>query len=72
MIEPLAKFIDWHALQLAATLWLRSAGKWNKAEAKLAEAVDFLNGPGLFLLKASLPNSNLNRKFISDFHRRAV
>jgi hypothetical protein len=42
MIAPLAKFIDWSALQMAYTMGLRHAPK---AEWKLEEALEFLNGP---------------------------
>lgn len=41
----MAKLIDWYSLQLASTLWLRSARKWRNDETKLSEAVEFLNGP---------------------------
>ena len=42
MIAPLAKFIDWSALQVVYAIALRSVpeSKW-----KLAEALEFLNGP---------------------------
>src|SRR5580658_3765784 len=46
MIAPLAKFIDWSALQMAyAVVGLRHAPrpKW-----RLAEALEFLNGPDFF------------------------
>ena len=46
MIAPLAKFIDWSALQMAyVVVPLRHAPKpkW-----KLAEALEFLNGPDFF------------------------
>jgi pimeloyl-ACP methyl ester carboxylesterase len=52
MIAPLAKFIDWSALQMAyAIVGLRHAPrpKW-----KLAEALEFLNGPD-FMPAASDP-----------------
>jgi Alpha/beta hydrolase domain containing 18 len=42
MIAPLAKFIDWTALQMASITGLRHAPK---AEWKLEEALEFLNGP---------------------------
>jgi hypothetical protein len=45
MIAPLAKFIDWYVLQCAGTLRLKSVRKWNVPNAKLAEALKFLNGP---------------------------
>jgi pimeloyl-ACP methyl ester carboxylesterase len=43
MIAPLAKFIDWSALQFAATL--PSIRKCARGDSKLTEAVEFLNGP---------------------------
>lgn len=43
MIARLAKFIDWYALQFAATL--PSIRKCARGDSKLAEAVEFLNGP---------------------------
>jgi hypothetical protein len=51
MIAPLAKFIDWSALQVVFAIWLRSVSmsKW-----KLEEALEFLNGPD-FLPAASDP-----------------
>lgn len=52
MIAPLAKFIDWSALQMAyAVVGLRHAPKpkW-----KLEEALEFLNGPD-FIPAASDP-----------------
>ena len=46
MIAPLARFIDWSALQLAYTVvGLRHAPK---PQWKLKEALEFLNGPGFF------------------------
>ena len=42
MVAPLAKFIDWSALQLAYTAGVRSVPK---AKWKLEEALVFLNGP---------------------------
>ena len=51
MIAPLAKFIDWSALQVVFAFWLRSVStsKW-----KLEEALEFLNGPD-FIPAASDP-----------------
>src|ERR1017187_4648048 len=43
MIAPLAKFIDWSALQFAAVL--PSIRKCVRGDSKLTEAVEFLNGP---------------------------
>jgi len=47
MIAPLAKFIDWYALQFFWTLRLKSVGKWrvDAVNSKLAEALQFLNSP---------------------------
>ncbi len=47
MIAPLAKFIDWSALQFFWAIRLKSVRKWNvnNANSKLEEAVQFLNGP---------------------------
>jgi hypothetical protein len=42
MIAPLAKFIDWYALQFAAML--PSIRKCARGDSKLAEAIEFLNG----------------------------
>ncbi len=51
MLAPLAKFIDWSALQVVFAFWLRSVSmtKW-----KLEEALEFLNGPD-FIPAASDP-----------------
>jgi hypothetical protein len=43
MLAPLAKFIDWYALQFVATF--PSIRKCARGESKLTEAVEFLNGP---------------------------
>ena len=43
MIAPLAKFIDWYALQVAAMV--PSIRKCARGNSKLTEAVEFLNGP---------------------------
>jgi hypothetical protein len=43
MIAPLAKFIDRCVLQAAAAGF--SARKCDKGNLKLAEAIEFLNGP---------------------------
>ena len=43
MIAPLAKLIDWYALQVAAML--PSIRKCARGDSKLTEAVEFLNGP---------------------------
>ena len=42
-IAPLAKFIDWYSLQVAALL--PSIRKCARGDSKLTEAVAFLNGP---------------------------
>src|SRR5215210_4372032 len=51
MIAPLAKFIDWSALQIVYAIALRNVPrpKW-----KLEEALEFLNGPD-FIPAASDP-----------------
>ena len=43
MIAPLAEFIDWYALQVAAML--PSIRKCARGNSKLTEAIEFLNGP---------------------------
>ena len=43
MIAPLAKLIDWYALQFAAML--PSIRKCARGDSKLTEAIEFLNGP---------------------------
>ena len=43
MIAPLAKFIDWYALQAIAML--PSIRKCARSDSKLTEAIEFLNGP---------------------------
>jgi pimeloyl-ACP methyl ester carboxylesterase len=43
MIAPLAKFIDWYALQAAARL--PSIRKCARGDSKLTEAIEYLNGP---------------------------
>jgi len=43
MNAPLAKFIDWHALQVAAML--PSIRKCARGDSKLTEAIEFVNGP---------------------------
>jgi len=43
MITPLAKSIDWSALQVAA--FLPSIRKCARGDSKLTEAIEFLNGP---------------------------
>ncbi len=45
MIAPLAKSIDWLALQAFWMLRLKSVRKWNIADLKLTEAIELLNGP---------------------------
>ena len=68
MIAPLAKFIDWYALQ-AASVFIISARKCDRGNTKLAEAVEFLNGPN-FIPAESKPaelefTSNIHFKFPS-------
>jgi pimeloyl-ACP methyl ester carboxylesterase len=56
MIAPLAKFIDWSALQLVYAKQLSCLSTWNVAATKwkLEEALEFLNGPD-FIPAASDP-----------------
>jgi pimeloyl-ACP methyl ester carboxylesterase len=63
MIAPLAKFIDWCALQAASVL-LVSARKCDRANVSLAEAIEFLNGPN-FIPAESKP---AELEFISNIH----
>jgi hypothetical protein len=68
MIAPLAKFIDWCALQAASVLII-SARRCDRGNTKLAEAVEFLNGPD-FIPAESKPaelefTSNIHFKFPS-------
>jgi len=63
MIAPLAKFIDWCALQ-AASVILISARRCDRSNFKLAEAVEFLNGPD-FIPAESKP---AELEFTSDIH----
>jgi pimeloyl-ACP methyl ester carboxylesterase len=68
MIAPLAKLIDWCALQAGSVL-LISARKCDRGNTKLAEAVEFLNGPD-FIPAESKPaklefTSNIHFKFPS-------
>ncbi len=51
MLAPLAKFVDWSALQMVYAIGLRAAPE---ARWKLAEALEFLNGPD-FIPAASDP-----------------
>jgi pimeloyl-ACP methyl ester carboxylesterase len=67
VVAPLAKFIDWCVLQ-AATVSI-SARKCDKENAKLTEAIEFLNGPN-FIPAESKPaelefTSNIHFKFPS-------
>jgi hypothetical protein len=50
MIAALAEFIDWYALQAAATL--PSIRKCARGDSKLTEAVEFLNGPNFIPAKS--------------------
>jgi pimeloyl-ACP methyl ester carboxylesterase len=52
MIAPLAKFIDWYSLQVAALL--PSVRKCARGASKLTEAMEFLNGPN-FIPAESTP-----------------
>jgi pimeloyl-ACP methyl ester carboxylesterase len=70
MIAPLAKSIDWSALQVVWTLLrLTSIRTWDIGDAKLAMTVEFLNGPN-FIPPESRPaqlefNSKIHFKFQS-------
>jgi pimeloyl-ACP methyl ester carboxylesterase len=62
MIAPLAKFIDWYSLQVAAML--PSIRKCARGDSKLTEAMEFLNGPN-FIPAESKP---AELKFRSNIH----
>ena len=62
MIAPLAKFIDWYSLQVAAML--PSIRKCARGDSKLTEAVEFLNGPN-FIPAESKP---AELEFTADIH----
>jgi hypothetical protein len=62
MIAPLAKFIDWCALQAAAML--PSFRKCARGDSKLTEAVEFLSGPN-FIPAESRP---AELEFTSKIH----
>ena len=62
MIAPLANFIDWSALQVAAML--PSVRKCARGDSKLTEAVEFLNGPN-FIPAESRP---AELEFTSKIH----
>lgn len=62
MIAPLAKFIDWYALQAAAMF--PSIRKCAWGDSKLTEAIEFLNGPN-FIPAESKP---ADLEFTSDIH----
>jgi hypothetical protein len=62
VIAPFAKFIDWCVLQ-AATVGF-SVRKCDKGNSKLAEAIEFLNGPN-FIPAESKP---AELEFTSDIH----
>ena len=64
MIAPLAKFIDWSALQAAAML--PSIRKCAKGDSKLTEAIEFLNGAN-FIPAESKP---ADPEFTSNIHFR--
>src|ERR1039458_8185330 len=66
MIAPLAKFIDWYALQCAWTLRLKSVRKWNVPNAKLAEALSFLNGLDFIPSESKPAKIEFNREFNCD------
>lgn len=62
MIAPLAKFIDWSALQAAAML--PSIRKCARGDSRLTEAVEFLNGPDFIPAE----NNSAGLEFISKIH----
>jgi hypothetical protein len=62
MLAPLAKFIDWYALQVA--LMLPSIRKCARGNSKLTEAIEFLNGPH-FIPAESKP---AELEFMSNIH----
>jgi pimeloyl-ACP methyl ester carboxylesterase len=67
MFAPLAKFIDWYTLQAAAVV--ASLRKRHTSDSKLAEAIEFLNGPN-FIPAESRPaelefTSKIHFKFAS-------
>jgi dienelactone hydrolase len=64
VIAPFAKFVDWYVLQAAWALRLNSIRKLNKADSKLAEALELLNGPN-FIPIESRP---AQIEFKSDVH----
>ena len=65
MIEPLAKFIDWHALQFAAML--PSIQKCASGDSKLTEAVEFLNGPNFIPAESDPANLEFKSKIRFSF-----
>lgn len=62
MIAPLAKFIDWYGLQAATMLPI--VRKCARGDSKLAEAIEFLNGPNF--LPAESKSAEL--EFTSNIH----
>ena len=62
MIAPLAKFLDWYALQALAML--KSARTSKLADSNLTEAIEFLNGPN-FIPAESKP---AELEFTSKIH----
>jgi dienelactone hydrolase len=62
MIAPLAKFIDWCVLQVAAML--PSIRKCAGGDSKLAEAIEFLNGPNFI----SAESNPAELEFKSNIH----
>jgi hypothetical protein len=62
MIAPLAKFIDWYAIQALAVL--KSVRKSKVPDSRLKEAVEFLNGPN-FIPAESKP---AELEFTSKIH----
>ena len=63
MIAPLAKFIDWWAIQAASVL-LVSARKCDKGNSKITKAIEFLNGPNFI----SAESKSAELEFISNIH----
>ena len=68
MIAPLAKLIDWYALQFAALL--PSFRKCDKNNSKLTEAIEFLDGPNFIPAESNPATWNSNRISIFNSHRR--
>ena len=63
MIAPLAKFIDWSALQFAAML--PSIRKCARGDSKLTKAIEFLNGPDFIPAVPAPVSENRGRSMVS-------